>query len=446
MRPPQVLSAQEALGQISDLGHRRVLLINPPVIDSRYAWIRWNQPLDLLKLGNLMAQEYGCEVKLFDFMLSSPAGHVPRRQWKLLDAPADEPLHWLFGQPWPGFDAYLDVLAEQRWLPDSVWITTLTSFWWQTVPMVADRVKNKLKRTPIFLYGNYPSLETMHAAQFCPNIDVVVQDHAELSSQQADFSLYGEQKLAFCALDLRSPTTSLLTEIENALKRSTTHFCFFNDNLFADFDDRLRPVLEYVVKQGWNLRFHGICGIETKDFPLDHAQLLRDAHFSELHFEPALNQDGTVDEPLYRSAMQACEQAGFVSPRGAGWESRSHYLSGFFWVGRPDDDLDVLVWNALKVLQLVGMVIPKPYSPLPGSEEYRLLSASRKEEIEPQDISPHRMPFAGLNGIERSDYADLYRMTAFLNMKVRDHTFDFLGDTYLAKVIRESLAGRRWDI
>jgi hypothetical protein len=244
-------------------------------------------------------------------------------------------------------------------------------------------------------------------------------------------------------LDLRS--SDPLDEIAHALKRGTFHFVFFNDNLFEDFDTRLKPILQEAINQEWKLWFHGICGVQTPDFPIDHAQLLADAHFSELHFEPALDKDGTVDEPLYRAVMRACERAGFVVRRGAGWESRSHYFSGFLWIGRPDDDLDKLVWNALKLLQLVGMVIPKPYSPTPGTDDYALL-LSQVDWIEPEDISPHRLPFAGLNGIDKSDYEDLYRMTAFLNMKVRAHTFDFLGDTYLAKVIRESLAGRRWAI
>jgi hypothetical protein len=203
--------------------------------------------------------------------------------------------------------------------------------------------------------------------------------------------------------------------------------------------------LQEVVKRNWRLWFHGICGVETRSFPVDHAQLLADAQFSELHFEPALAGDGMVDEPLYRAVMEACERAGFVSKRGAGWESHSHTFSAFLWIGRPDDDLDKLVWNALKLLQLAGMIIPKPYSPTPHTDDHARL-VSQVDSIEPEDTSPHRLPFAGLNGVAREDYEDLYRMTAFLNRKVRAHTFDFLGDTYLAKVIRESLAGRRWDI
>jgi hypothetical protein len=326
-----------------------------------------------------------------------------------------------------------------------VWITTLASFWWQTVPLVANRVKNKLRRPPIVLCGNYPAFETKHAVQFCPNVDMVIQDHSDLDlvPWSADFSLYGGRKLGFCALDLRSP--NLLDEIECALGRGTSHFVFFNESLFADFDTRLKVILQEVVQRRWKLQFHGICGVEIRQFPTEDTQLLADAHFSELHFEPALDEDGVVDEPLYRRVIQACEKARLVSGRGAGWESRLNSFSGFLWIGRPNDDLDKLVWNALKLLQLVGMVIPKPYSPTPGTDDYSLL-LSQIGQVEPEDVSPHRLSFAGLNGIDRNDYEDLYRMTAFLNSRVRGSTFDFLGNTFLAEVVRESLAGRRWAV
>lgn len=439
MSKAQILSAQDALNQTQG----RVLLVNPPVIDRRYPWVRWNQPLDLLKLGTVLSKTRNCDVKLFDFMLPTPKGVVPRRQSPIeSNLSSDAPTRWHYGRSWKEFDAYLDDLAGSKWIPDSVWVTTLTSFWWQMIPLVANRVKNKLKRPTVVLYGNYPVLETAHAAQFCPNVDIVVKDHADLTCWPADFSFYKDHKLRFCALDLRSPDP--LGEIAQALERGTSHFCFFNDNLFEDFDTRLKPILKEVVNQNWDLRFHGLCGVQIRDFPVDHAQLLANAHFNALHFELAVNEDGMVDEPLYRAVMQACERAGFVSRRGGGWDSLNHRnLSGFLWIGKPDDNLEKLVWNALKLVQLVGMVIPKPYSPTPGSDDYALL-ASQVDWLEPEDISPHRLPFAGRNGIEEGDYEDFYRMTGFLNRRVRSHTFDFLGDTYLARVIRQSLAGRRW--
>ena len=37
-----------------------ILLVNPPVEETRYAWLRWNQPLDLLKIGGYLKSHVGC--------------------------------------------------------------------------------------------------------------------------------------------------------------------------------------------------------------------------------------------------------------------------------------------------------------------------------------------------------------------------------------------------
>jgi hypothetical protein len=313
----------------------------------------------------------------------------------------------------------------------------LTSFWWQTVPLVANRVKNKFRKSTVALYGNYPVLETSHA-RFCPNVDILIHDFLDVSRCAADFSLY-DTRLPFCSLDIRSD--DVMVEIDAAVKRGTHHFAFFNQNIFENFPQRLEPVLKEIKAAELPLQMHGICGVETSSFPIGCAEMLHSAHFQELHLEPMYRVDGAVDEAVYREVMTDCERAGLASRRGLGWESE--HSSAFLWIGRPDDDVEKLVWNALKLVQLVGMVIPKPFSPTPGTPEHdKLLSTSQC--LEPEDISPHRLPFAEQNGVTRGDYMDLYRLTALLNAKVRSHTFDFLGDTFLARTVRQSLSGRRW--
>src|ERR1700739_4812796 len=55
----------------------RVLLLNPPVEETRYSWVRWNQPLDLLKLASHLRSQIGCEVELLDCMKPEENGKVP---------------------------------------------------------------------------------------------------------------------------------------------------------------------------------------------------------------------------------------------------------------------------------------------------------------------------------------------------------------------------------
>src|SRR5437762_13237761 len=58
----------------------RVLLLNPPVEETRYSWIRWNQPTDLLKIGGFLRAEIGCAADLLDLMKPDPEGRVPE-EW-----------------------------------------------------------------------------------------------------------------------------------------------------------------------------------------------------------------------------------------------------------------------------------------------------------------------------------------------------------------------------
>src|SRR5436305_13370700 len=58
----------------------RILLVNPPVEETRYSWVRWNQPLDLLKLGAFLRSEVGCAVELLDCMKPNAKGDV-REEW-----------------------------------------------------------------------------------------------------------------------------------------------------------------------------------------------------------------------------------------------------------------------------------------------------------------------------------------------------------------------------
>src|SRR5438270_12979437 len=54
----------------------RILLLNPPVEETRYSWIRWNQPLDLLKIASRLRSHVECGVVLLDCMKPVESGNV----------------------------------------------------------------------------------------------------------------------------------------------------------------------------------------------------------------------------------------------------------------------------------------------------------------------------------------------------------------------------------
>jgi hypothetical protein len=120
-------------------------------------------------------------------------------------------------------------------------------------------------------------------------------------------------------------------------------------------------------------------------------------------------------------------------------------LGGFVWIGKPGDQIQTLVENSLQVLNAIGNLILKPFTPIPRSREHRS-HARYLSRIPHQDWSPHLFPFAEFNKISRADYHDLYRMAAFLNAKVRGTAFDFLNGTLGARLLRDSLRREVWTI
>ena len=59
----------------------RVLLVNPPVQEKRYHWLRWNQPLELLRLSTWLKENVpSADVRIFDFMFPGKDGEFARHK------------------------------------------------------------------------------------------------------------------------------------------------------------------------------------------------------------------------------------------------------------------------------------------------------------------------------------------------------------------------------
>jgi hypothetical protein len=156
--------------------------------------------------------------------------------------------------------------------------------------------------------------------------------------------------------------------------------------------------------------------------------------FDEVHFEEDTAPDGLAVE-AYRQA-----RAHLIEAR---WRKFERDSSGFVWIGRPAEDLGVVMRRAFATVELLGSVILKPHTPTPNSTEHHRYS-QYLDPIRHDLWSPHFFPFAELNRITRSDYHDLYRVAAFLNDKVRGRAFDFLDGTLGARLLRESLRREVW--
>ena len=137
-----------------------ILLVNPPVEETRYAWLRWNQPLDLLKIGGYLKSHVGCNVELLDFMKPDTRGKVvyqrlPGARQDRIVGGERYPMR-RYGLPYSEFTKWVvKQRAAGAKLPTQVWITSLCSYWFQSVAQICREARQALPDAQIILIGSY---------------------------------------------------------------------------------------------------------------------------------------------------------------------------------------------------------------------------------------------------------------------------------------------------
>jgi CheY-like chemotaxis protein len=418
----------------------RILLLNPPVEETRYSWVKWNQPLDLLKIASHLRSKVGCDVNLLDCMRPDKSGNVPeewlsggRRYYKL--GGERYPIR-RFGMSYGELMNRLVAIRREKGgegPPTQVWVTTLCSFWYESVAEVCRIIRQTLPDTMVVLLGQYARLMAKHAALVCA-ADCVITRPIELSDELAAFDLYGEKTPPFLALRL-NPTTAV-AEVSSAIERGVLRFTFFEEDICQDDGEPLQEIFEKTKGLHKNLRYHFICGLCPAKVTPAIARIIADKQVAEAHFEEA-EADSELDVSAYRKVRAYLQEAGL--------KDAGDRLSGFVWIGRPGDELDRIILRSFHVLDHLGGLILKPFTPTPGSPEHHE-NESYLAAIPHRNWSPHFFPFAELNGITQGEYHDLYRMAAFLNERIGNGTFDFLKGTMGAQLLRESLRREAWKL
>lgn len=419
-----------------------VLLVNPPVHDTRYPWLKWNQPVDLLHLGTFLEREIGCRVSLLDFMKPDKQGKVTKqrlpgdRQTRVVGEGeyAESYPMWRFGRE---YDALAHWIVAQRTSrqpqPTQVWITSLCSYWYQGVAQIAHRARQHLQAASIVALGNYPRFLTDHAMTRS-GADTIVTTQLQTPLWPVDTRLYDDAP-QFLAVSL-DPNIAV-PEMTAAIKRGITNFTFFADDVCVGDGDPLREIFQKTEDLHRHLRYHIICGLHPARITPGIARVLAHAKVAEMHFEEAEVGDA-LDIGAYRSAVAHLRQAGVEVP--------GRRISGFIWIGRPNERLDTIIQHMIQVLQALGSFILKPFSPTPGSPEHTENAQYLARIERHEDWSPHLFPFAELNQITRADYHDLYRLAAFLNNKVRGQAFDFLNGTLGQSFLKDSIRREVWKL
>ena len=446
-------------------GSAHVLLINPPVQERRYHWLRWNQPSELLRLSTWLKKAHpGIDVRLFDFMFPDETGRVSKHKVKeTWTGSQDDDQLWHFGKQFDDFQSYLASAASEKWNPNLILVSSLTSYWHVSIEKLLIRLcshlgKTRRKATRVCLYGNYPQFEPTHA-QGQVDADVAFTRRVNTIKCVPDFRLYigAEQRLPnFFALDIEDPSLvdhlsdSLSLKEEANKKRGLARVpvittAFFNSDVCSSAS-RLEDVCAFVEEHPRQVFIEGLVGIEPRSLTSKRLAQIKRAGFRSLFVEHARSSGGGVHSDAYETLL--CFLSNEREAKRLG-KSRSPLterggVTGFVAMGLPDDDMDELVNSTLKLNSYFQSVILKPfgYSPDvdPSAEAER-----RSRWAEPYKLSPQWFPYVG-NGsrLGRSDYANLVRWQNLLNRRVKGFTFDFLDSGHVARLVRETLVTESW--
>lgn len=116
-------------GQFPAAPGQRILLLNPPVYDTRFHWARWQQPTLLLRLATHYKRA-GAEVRLVDALTRKPSERLRRERVGVIDLDGINVNKWRFGISRAALDNQLRELQRDGWQPDEVVVECFTTFWW----------------------------------------------------------------------------------------------------------------------------------------------------------------------------------------------------------------------------------------------------------------------------------------------------------------------------
>jgi len=416
----------------------RVLLLNPPVHDTRVPWSQFQQPVLLLKLATLLGH-HNKDVKLIDARYVTRGKRVTRERVAILDLDGIPLNKWRFGLSRPALRRALRALAIDDWRPDQIYVECLTPFWWEGAAEAIGVAKAQFPDACLILVGPYASLAPEHAARHTEADKILSGTWSALAALQVDVSLYPEPP-AFAYLTLGAgqlPPTDVVDAIASNIsssKRRLQSFAFVEPVCEPQFVDQFRAVLEEIIARKLDVTLYALGSVSPPDF-LNHpnlAGLMKQAGYAQITF--ADDRDVGLDSDSREHWIDACRSAA-AACRDAGFKMRTEAVTASLCLGRRDESLAERVRTCTLLAHFVGSVIIWPYQP----------TVQECDNIPLEEQNGKLFPLRTQNGTTYRDYLEIQGLTTVLNAKYRDTTFDFLGDGLISRLFRESVVREAWD-
>jgi hypothetical protein len=440
---------------------QRIVLLNVPAVDVRLPWARWRQPVGLLQLGAVLGA-HGRDVRIIDCLQPPDDGRLVRERIGRVDIDGRSLDLWRFGLSPARVMALLRAWARDGWRPDSIFVSCGLSTWWLGARDLIGALKaHEWAAVPLVLGGAYPTFYPEHAARHTQADTIIVGDVPEARMATPDLRLYpDDQRPHFAGIYLYVPSTwpdhnaprqprpasETADEVETKARLGVTTFALFDDWLGPAHREALRAALEAIVRNGRRRTgFVALGNVSPRLIDRDLAALFRRVNFRHLFLHDDVRHTAAGPEHLTSEDDYArCVEA----LHAAGYRPRTDQICASVLVGLPGEDLAAVAARLVRLASIVGSVNLVPFQYTPGTPEgaaYASWVAGEDGQLDPATLNAQLYPLARRAGASFADYLELTRLAALLNSKYHDRTFDFLGESLTARLVRRSLRDRLWD-
>jgi len=414
----------------------RVLLINPPVYDTRLHWSQWLQPLGLLKLATF-AQRVEAEAKLVDALTHRSDERIHRKRVAVLELDDSRVNKWRFGETNFALTRQLREFRKDGWYPDRVYIECLVTFWWEGAAEVAKIVSRVFPKATTYLIGPYGELAPHHAQEQMGEGAEMASLGPDVRYLPSDLSVCPQvPRFAYITLGAghRDPEAVVAEITTKAEAFKVQSFAFVEHGIAGEHVETYSKVLELLATRPAKVNLYALGNISPADLVThpDLAQLMRRAGYRQIVF--ADDRESPLGEAEDEALIEAYRKSALLLQQ-AGFPLRTDVLMGSICIGRSGEDLESRAALATHVVHHIGSIIPWAYQPAIDECPGLLL----------EDQNGKLFPLRKHNGRKHRDYLDLLALATILNAKYREHTFDFLGDGLIPTLVRQSIAKRGWD-
>lgn len=442
----------------------RILLVNCHAIDIRLPWYRWHQPTGLLQLGTKLKNQ-GNDIRFIDCLGWDTNRRVRRRKVGELEIEGRSLDLWRFGGLLGHIDSQIWDYKREGWSPKKVLISCGQTSWWQGARDLIKRIKNQwYPNAEVVLGGVYPTLEPEHAKIHTDCDSLVVGSIEEVNNVIPDLTLYSEKrrpKFAGIFLynsqsisDVRGNSSvvprqpeQIAEEVVIKASLGVKEFAFFDEEILFDQRDHFIAVLREIASKNLDkVRFVAIGNLTPNLINNKVAHWMGQAGYKKVYLKYEVNR--SPEKNSYETSYDTYRYCVKALISEAGFRSRQGDVTAMLLVGNPNEDMEAVTEQLIRLASIVGSVNLIQYQYSHGTlfgDSYTNLLVRRNGNLNLTELNCKLYPLARLTGNTFDNYLELTRLATLLNNKYRSRTFDFLGNSLIHKAVRTSFRTKGWN-